>query len=111
MADEQAPVTTTTTTVKASPPGLPPKVEVVTTTTSPLKAFGTWTAGIIGAFVSGTAGALSSGLAGIAVTGDAKVSLKIAGLTAIGSGVASLAKYLHIHPVPGNWDGVDRRTE
>ena len=74
--------------------------------------WGGWLLGIWSAFIVGATGALGSagGGAVIGVSGlkNYVILTAISGLT---SGMISLAAYLHNHPAPQPWDGVDRRGQ
>lgn len=72
--------------------------------------WGGWVLGMWSAFIVGATGAVGSagGGAVIGVQGLKNYFLLMGG-TFLSSGVIALLVYLHNHPTPQPWDGVDRR--
>lgn len=60
-----------------------------------------WGVALLNAFISASAGSLSSFSAASLLGVNAITSLKIAGLTAVGSGFVSAAKWVSQHSLPG----------
>lgn len=60
-----------------------------------------WSTAAANAFISGLASSLTSFTAASLVGVDAKHALEIAGVTALGSGIVSAAKWVAQHKLPG----------
>lgn len=69
-----------------------------------------WLIGLWSAFIVGATGAIGAagGGAAIGVSG-LKNYFILMGASGLTAGVLSLAAYLHNHPAPQEWDGVERR--
>lgn len=75
-----------------------------------------WIRGVVSAFIVGGTGSVGAGIGGLwsdpqqynPTTGVSPL-LKLMGATFLFTGIISLAAYLHNHPIPDYWDGINRR--
>jgi hypothetical protein len=121
LTPEQKPQVVTTTVVEKTIPAPPPapvgsveKTVTFTRTTTPIEAFGRWSAGLIAGFIGGGAHAASAALVMQAYDPVQFQEMIIrCGLIFLSSGVVSTLIYLKRHPIPDEWNpetSEDRRS-